>query len=132
MPKLILHSDDFGLHEAINRAILDAAAKGVLTNASLMVNGIAAKEAIAGALRHPSLVSRHGRFLNSAGQLLARSALGKISPRHVYLEYRRQVLYMIGHDILMGENISCSPPLWEGLSCPLLIRMALIASLSFC
>jgi len=122
MPKLILHSDDFGLHKAINHAILEAAEKGVLTSASLMVNGMAAKEAIAGALRHPSLgvgihlnilrgtplsdpaeipglVSKNGRFLNSASQLLARSALGKISPHHVYLEYRRQVLYMMDHGL---------------------------------
>jgi len=118
MAKLILHSDDFGLHPQINRAILDAAARGRLSSASLLVNGMAAEDAITGALNTPklgvgihlnilrgrplsdpdeipTLVSKDGRFFNSPFKLLLKSALGKISAHHVHTEYRRQVLFMM-------------------------------------
>ena len=120
---LILHSDDFGLHKDINRAILEAAGQGVLTSTSLLVNGPAAREAMEEVKSYPllgvgihlnilrgkplsdpteipTLVDSEGLFLNSAWRLLLRSAAGKVSTNHVYKEYRRQILFMMEHELM--------------------------------
>jgi hopanoid biosynthesis associated protein HpnK len=55
MARLIVTGDDFGLSPAVNRAIIQAHRHGVLTGASLMVNGPAAAEAIDLAAAHPTL-----------------------------------------------------------------------------
>jgi len=131
--RLILHSDDFGLHPEINRAILEAADRGSLTSASLMVNGSAASAALEAARQRPSfgvglhlnvvrgkplsapdqipsLVGERGCFFNSAARLLVRSATGRISADEVYREYRAQFLYMLERDFppthLDGEKHS--------------------------
>ena len=52
---LIVTADDFGLHEAVNDAVEQASRGGVLTAASLMVNGPAAADAIRRARRLPNL-----------------------------------------------------------------------------
>lgn len=44
--QLIINADDFGLSDAVNAAVLRAHRDGVLTSASLMVTGPAAREAI--------------------------------------------------------------------------------------
>jgi len=116
--KIILHSDDFGLHQEINRAILEAAGQGVLTSTSLLVNGLAVEDALEEVKSYPrlgvgihlnivrgrpltdpveipSLVDRNGLFLNSAGRLLMKSFLGLLSSDEIYREYRQQILRMI-------------------------------------
>ena len=55
MARLIVTGDDFGLSHAVNQAIIRAHEHGLLTSASLMVNGPAAGEAIALATGHPTL-----------------------------------------------------------------------------
>jgi hypothetical protein len=55
MKSLIINGDDFGISSATNRAILRAHREGVLTSASLMVNGAAFEEAVALAKEHPTL-----------------------------------------------------------------------------
>ncbi len=55
MKRLIVTGDDFGLSPAVNQAILKAHEHGLLTSASLMVNGSAAAEAVALAKAHPTL-----------------------------------------------------------------------------
>jgi chitin disaccharide deacetylase len=52
---LIVTADDFGLHEAVNDAVDQAARGGILTAASLMVSGPAAADAIRRAQRLPNL-----------------------------------------------------------------------------
>jgi hopanoid biosynthesis associated protein HpnK len=52
---LIVTADDFGLHEAVNDAVEQAAAGGILTAASLMVSGPAAADAVRRAQRLPGL-----------------------------------------------------------------------------
>jgi hopanoid biosynthesis associated protein HpnK len=52
---LTVTGDDFGFSRAVNRAIIEAHERGVLTHASLMVNGAAAAEAIALARSRPDL-----------------------------------------------------------------------------
>lgn len=116
--KLILHSDDFGLHKEIDRGILDAAKKGILTSTSLLANGPVAEDAMEEAKSYPrlgvgvhlnivrgrplsdpseipSLVDRNGLFFNSTEKLLLRSLLGRLSPDEIYNEYRLQTLKLI-------------------------------------
>jgi hopanoid biosynthesis associated protein HpnK len=52
---LIFTADDFGLHAAVNRAVEQAAAHGVLTTASLMVGAPAAADAVRCARELPTL-----------------------------------------------------------------------------
>jgi hopanoid biosynthesis associated protein HpnK len=53
--RLVVNADDFGGSVAINRAVIQAHCEGILTSASLMVNGAAAADAVALARRHPGL-----------------------------------------------------------------------------
>jgi predicted glycoside hydrolase/deacetylase ChbG (UPF0249 family) len=53
--RLIVTADDFGLTEGVNRAIIRAHREGVVTSASLMVNGGAVASAIALARDNPTL-----------------------------------------------------------------------------
>ena len=53
--RLIVNADDFGRTHAINQAVIEAHRRGLLTSASLMVNGEAAAEAVILARQTPSL-----------------------------------------------------------------------------
>src|SRR4051812_20999413 len=53
--RLVVNADDFGRSHSINRAVIEAHQRGILTTASLMVNGPAADEAVALAREHPCL-----------------------------------------------------------------------------
>ncbi len=53
--RLIVNGDDFGLSSQVNAGILHAHTHGILTDASLMVNGVAWQEAIALAKATPTL-----------------------------------------------------------------------------
>ncbi len=55
MRTLVVTGDDFGFSRGVNRAIVEAHERGILTNASLMVNGEAAAEAVALARSNPGL-----------------------------------------------------------------------------
>lgn len=55
MIRLILNGDDLGMSHEVNAGILLAHTEGLLTSASLMVNGDAVEEAIDLVRRHPSL-----------------------------------------------------------------------------
>ncbi len=69
MKQLIVNADDLGLSEAVNRGIREAHERGILTSASLMVEGPAAEEGVelAGVLSvglH-AVLDRRGEFLVS-------------------------------------------------------------------
>jgi hopanoid biosynthesis associated protein HpnK len=53
--RLIVNADDFGRSHTINEAVIRAHREGILTTASLMVNGVAADEAIELARQNPRL-----------------------------------------------------------------------------
>jgi hopanoid biosynthesis associated protein HpnK len=53
--RLIVNADDFGRSSSINQAVIGAHQNGILTTASLMVNGEAAAEAVALAKENPRL-----------------------------------------------------------------------------
>lgn len=65
MVQLVLNADDFGHSASINTAVIQAHRQGVLTSASLMVAGDAAKEAVALARDTPTLAV--GLHLVAAG-----------------------------------------------------------------
>jgi hopanoid biosynthesis associated protein HpnK len=73
--RLVVNADDFGRSHSINRAVIQAHCEGILTSASLMVNGDAAADAVELARRHPRLgVGLHltlvrGRASPGAGEL---------------------------------------------------------------
>jgi chitin disaccharide deacetylase len=53
--RLVVNADDFGRSPSINRAVIQAHRQGILTTASLMVNGQAAAEAVQLARENPPL-----------------------------------------------------------------------------
>jgi hopanoid biosynthesis associated protein HpnK len=53
--RLIVNADDFGRSRSVNAAVIRAHREGILTTASLMVNELAADEAVALARRNPQL-----------------------------------------------------------------------------
>jgi chitin disaccharide deacetylase len=53
--RLIVNADDFGLSSSVNRAVIQAHREGILTSASLMVNGEGFEEAVALAKENPKL-----------------------------------------------------------------------------
>jgi hopanoid biosynthesis associated protein HpnK len=53
--RLIVNADDFGRSRSINEAVIRAHREGILTTASLMVNGHACAEAVELAHAHPTL-----------------------------------------------------------------------------
>ncbi len=63
--QLIVTADDFGRSSEINQAVIRAHRQGILTGASLMVNGLAAGEAVRLAHKHPTLAV--GLHLTLAG-----------------------------------------------------------------
>ena len=124
MAKVILHSDDFGLHVNVNRAIMDAARAGGLTSCSLMANGPAVADAVSrlrqigpaalGVGIHlnilrgsplsdpetvPSLVDGNGLFFNSARKLALHAASGRVKASHIRKEFGRQVEYLLAQGI---------------------------------
>lgn len=68
---VIFNADDFGYSDGINRGILEAHLAGVVTSATLMVNGPRSVEAARLARQHPDLaVGLHVNFTNEASRLI--------------------------------------------------------------
>lgn len=55
MKRLIVNADDFGFTHDVNRGIIEAHTKGILTATTLMANGAAFNDAVALARQHPTL-----------------------------------------------------------------------------
>jgi chitin disaccharide deacetylase len=113
-PKLIVNADDFGLSPAINRGIIAAHRDGIVTSASIMVNGPAFDDAVTLARENPaldlgvhltltdlapmsspdavsSLVGGDKRFLPHATGLARRYLRGGISLAEVRIELDAQL-----------------------------------------
>jgi predicted glycoside hydrolase/deacetylase ChbG (UPF0249 family) len=83
---VIFNADDFGYSDGINRGIVEAHERGVVTSATLMVNGPRAHEAARIAEEHPKLaVGLHVNFTNEADRLIDLE-----SPKECRIELRRQ------------------------------------------
>lgn len=71
MKSVIFNADDFGYSRGINRGIIEAHERGVVTSATLVVNGVAAEEAVDLARTHPRLaVGLHVNFTNEGERLV--------------------------------------------------------------
>src|SRR5437762_13338277 len=77
--RLIVNADDFGRSHAINEAVARAHREGILTTASLMVNGEAADEAVELARQNPRLgVGLHVSLVRGTSALTPGEIPGQI------------------------------------------------------
>ncbi len=111
---VIVTGDDFGYSDGVNRAVIEAHERGVLTSASLMVTGEAFEEAVRLAHQHPrlavglhlvlvsgrsalparqipDLVDREGRFSSNVVLAGLRYQLHPKARRQIRLEIRAQL-----------------------------------------
>ena len=117
MRRLIVNADDFGLTSGVNRAIVEAHQRGIVTSATLMANGRAFDQAaeLARTVPHlslgchvvlvdgepllpapqvPTLLAADGqqqRFRNSIGEVAAAALRGRIDPAQVEAESTAQM-----------------------------------------
>jgi len=114
MKYLIVNADDFGLTPGVNRGIIEAHTRGILTSTTLMANMPAFDEAVRLAKDHPSLgvglhfnitqgkpvaaVSRvrsllneRGEFLGTSTALLGRWLTGRLNIQEIEIELRAQI-----------------------------------------
>lgn len=82
---LIVNADDLGASEGVNRGIVEAHVRGVVTSASLMVDGAAAGEAAELSAAHPELAVGLHLDLDGLG------AQGPPPPAAVRAELERQL-----------------------------------------
>ncbi len=83
--RVIFNADDFGRSHAINEAVIRAHREGVLTTASLMVNGDAFDEAVALAKAHPTLgVGLHLTLVKGRATLPHAEIPGLVNQRGEY------------------------------------------------
>lgn len=113
-PLLVVNADDYALTEGVSRAIVDAAADGVVTSTSVLALGpgfattaawladtnlgVGAHLAAVGedppllsAAEIPTLVDRSGRLCASWRQFLPRAATGRIDPADLRAEFTAQL-----------------------------------------
>ncbi len=75
----IFNADDFGYGHAVNRGIVEAHTRGVVTATTMVVNGIAVDEAVRLARELPGLsVGLHVNFTNEAERLFDFADLGLV------------------------------------------------------
>ncbi len=117
MRRLIVNADDFGLTAGVNRAILEAHTRGIVTSSTLMANGACFAEAVALAktiprlsvgchivltdgqpvldsAQVPSLIEPRGippRFRDGLASLAARSFCGLMNPEEIEAEATAQI-----------------------------------------
>ena len=95
MRRLVVNADDFGFTRDVNRGILEAHLRGILTSTTLMANGSAFDDAVRLARDTPTLdVGVHGVLVQGPGQprdvqaLIQALILRRFQP---YEELKRQV-----------------------------------------
>lgn len=112
MIKLVINSDDLGLHPAVNRAVLELAKFGTLSSASVLANGryldnlselsslislgghlnILRGRPLSPAFEISSLLGSDGLFLGDYKKLYLRYLSGKLSLSEVKKEWRAQII----------------------------------------
>jgi hopanoid biosynthesis associated protein HpnK len=113
MKRLIVNADDFGMTHGVNRGIIEASGKGIVSAASIMVTGQAFEEAVALARENPKLdiglhlsltvgrpasddpavhkdLASHGTFRLGNKDLLMGLMLRTLSPSAPYREIEAQ------------------------------------------
>jgi len=83
LPRLIVNADDFGLTPGVNRAIVEAHTRGIVTSATLMANATAFEDAIQLAGSNPRLgVGCHVVLVDGVPVLNASSVPTLVRGRH--------------------------------------------------
>jgi len=141
--KLIINSDDFGLHKSVNEAIEIAHNKGMLTSASLMVNGDYFDDAVAIAKRHKklgigihltlngekavappgkiySLINKNGILRESHIELFKKILLRKVRVEHIAAESEAQIKKFIQSGLIpthldSHRHVHLFPPIYAVL-----------------
>ncbi|MDQ6872706.1 MAG: ChbG/HpnK family deacetylase [Gemmatimonadota bacterium] len=138
--RLIINADDYGLSRGVTTGIIEAAEKGVVTSASMMVNLPGFHDAVARARSRPSLsLGLHfnlttGRPLTAAPSLtrratgrfyplpllLARASLGRVNSSQVARECAAQLDRMIEVGISpthldSHRHVHAHPALWPAV-----------------
>ncbi len=116
MKRLIISGDDFGLHSSINEAIEKGFQKGVLTSASILVNGEKFDEAVKISKRNPnlgiglhfniiegesiagennvsSLLNEMGLFFDNYNTLAKKIIIGQVKLEEIEIELDAQIKY---------------------------------------
>ncbi|MGE0883150.1 MAG: carbohydrate deacetylase [Blastocatellales bacterium] len=114
MKYLIVNADDFGLTAGVNRAVIEAHTRGILTSTTIMANMPAFDEAAQLAKEHPSLgvglhfnitqgrpvapasevsslLNAQGEFPETSTALLRRALTGNLKISQIELELRAQI-----------------------------------------
>jgi len=111
--RLIVNADDFGFTSGVNRAIVEAHSRGVVTSTTLMANGPAFVEAVELAKRNPQLgigchvvlidgepvldaeklssLTESRRFRNSLKSFAGRALTGRIADAEIFAEASAQI-----------------------------------------
>src|SRR5438128_1837722 len=94
MKYLIVNGDDFGASHGINRGIVEAHRRGILTSASLMVNMPATEAAVASSRSLPHLsVGLHVDFAGEPGKAVGGTNVAENCRAELYRQvYRFQEL----------------------------------------
>lgn len=143
MKRLIVNADDFGLSPGVNRGILDAFHRGIVSSTTMLVNLDHFDDALAIKAEHPelpvgvhlslvwgrpvsdpaqvpSLVDADGRFPTRLGVLARRYWLGKISVTDVQTEFESQIRKFIASGLTPTHldthmHIHCLPGIFRAL-----------------
>ncbi len=120
---LIINADDFGLHKSINEAVETAHNEGILTSATLAVNGDGFDDAVAVAKRNlrlgvgvhltlvgekpvsdpstiPSIVDGHGKLFDDYNSLIGRIISGRADMTHIAIECRAQIARFVNSGLV--------------------------------
>lgn len=126
MKRLIVTADDFGLTEGVNRGIIEAHCRGIVTSTSLMANGGAFDDAVKRARRAPklgigahlnltegptispptavrTLTGRHGEMRTGPMSVGKGIATGRIRLGDVELELRAQIEKILAADVTLSH-----------------------------
>jgi len=140
--QLVVNADDLGMTRGVNRGIIEAYRGGMVTSTSLIANGAAFEDAVAGIRECPglsvglhvnltagrplganpksSLAGRDGRF-HALGALAARLTIGAVSSRDLEAEITAQADRIIRNGIVIShfdshENIHLHPLAGQALA----------------
>ena len=104
MRRLIINADDFGLTAGVNRAIVEAHNKGVVTSSTLMANGPAFDNAVQLAATSPKLSVGCHVVLIDGSPVLGRSQVSTlVSPYSTNGTYFRDSLSSFAANALLGR-----------------------------
>jgi hopanoid biosynthesis associated protein HpnK len=117
MKRLIITGDDFGRDHKVNEEVERLHCDGVLTRASLMVDGAAAEEAVRIARRNPRLgIGLHLTLCDGQSSLgqLPRTPLGAGLQYAFSRQAKRRLAKEIEHQFDRFDSLGFVPDSWDG------------------